>query len=89
MEITSREMSIMRHSLGLDSQDEPYRNNFVAGIDHSDIPQLESMVSKGLMIKRKYILDEVNDSYVFHVTCKGKREVMKHITENADRSQER
>lgn len=82
MEITPREMSIMRHSLGLDYQDSAYRNNFVAGPGHSDMPYLESLVSKGLMTKRLYTPDEINESYVYHVTEIGK----KIATENYPRT---
>jgi hypothetical protein len=76
VEITPREMSIMRHSLGLDYHDTPYRNHFVAGTGHSDMPHLESLVSKGLMVKRRDSLDEINESYVFHVTEEGRQKTM-------------
>jgi hypothetical protein len=76
VEITPREMGVMRHSLGLDYQDSPYRNNFVAGPGHSDMPHLESLVSKGLMVKRRAPFDEVNESYVFYVTEEGRQKTM-------------
>ena len=76
MKITPREISIMRHSLGLDYQDSPYRNNFVAGPGHSDMSYLESLVAKGLMVKRKDPFDEINESYVYHVTEIGRLKAM-------------
>ena len=76
MEITPQEMSIMLHSLGLDYKDSPFRNHFVAGPGHREISHLESLVSKGLMVKRRDPFDEVNESYVYHVTDEGRQKTM-------------
>jgi hypothetical protein len=76
MEVTPRETSIMRHTLGLDYQDSPFRNNFYSCPGHSDEPHLESLVAKGLMTKRRDPFDEVNESYVYSVTEQGRQKIM-------------
>jgi hypothetical protein len=76
VEITLREMSIIKHLLGLDYKDSPFRNHFVAGPGHSDIKHLESLVSKGLMEKRSDPFDEVNENYIYHVTDEGRQKAI-------------
>lgn len=43
--------SILHHTLGITDPDvsEPYRNHFVAGEGHNDMPAIERLVSAGLM----------------------------------------
>lgn len=50
-EVSQLELEILLHSLGLNHEDvrEPYRNYFVAGDGHSDMPLLKSLCDKGLM----------------------------------------
>ena len=54
------------------NKDKPYRNHFVAGPGHADEHTLNSLVSKGLMVKRPDPFDEVNGNFVYHVTDEGK-----------------
>ena len=51
---TKSERDIMRHSLGLDYGKKPFRNYFIAEPEHSEMPLLQSLVSKGFMIQRGY-----------------------------------
>ena len=76
MELTEKEIKVIRHSLGLDYQKEPFRNHFVAGEGHSEMPILESLISKGAMVKRPDPFDEVNGNFIFHVTEDGKAAVL-------------
>jgi hypothetical protein len=75
MEITKQERELLRHALGLDYQTEPFRNHFVSGTRCDNFKDLEKLVELGLMTKRKDPFDEVNQSFVFHVTEKGKKVV--------------
>lgn len=72
MNLSKSESHVIRHSLGLTYKDKPYRNHFVAGPGHADEHTLNSLVSKGLMVKRPDPFDEVNGNFVYHVTDEGK-----------------
>jgi hypothetical protein len=72
MEVTKEEKDILRHTLGLDYNPEPFRNYFVSGTRCDNFKDLEKLVELGLMTKRKDPFDEVNESFVFHATKKGK-----------------
>ena len=51
--LTKDEVAIILHTLGLaDRGLKSYRNYFVAGPGHHDMPTLESLVSKGAMFNR-------------------------------------
>lgn len=71
MKVTSKEERIIRHSLGLCRSKTPYRNRFVAGPGHADEPELNSLVSKGLMVKSPDPFDEINESFIYRVTESG------------------
>ncbi len=45
---------LLVHALGLgEYKHEPYRNHFVAGAGHLDVPELDGLVERGLMSKRE------------------------------------
>lgn len=68
-----RYCEIIAHSLGIkQAGGKPYRNHFVAGKYNDDWYDLENMVQAGLMSKRKDHLNEMSETFVFHVTNKGK-----------------
>jgi len=65
---TDSEVEILRHTLGLKRGDVAYRNHFCADVGHDDMPQLESLVSKGLMRKRA---DPLAPGFVYYATAQG------------------
>lgn len=53
MEATTEQVSILQHTLGLTEwQREPFRNHFLAGPGHHDMPNLEALENSGLMVRR-------------------------------------
>jgi hypothetical protein len=48
---SDNKLHIVLHALGLDRDDivEPYRNHFVAGDGHSDMPEILELVAMGMM----------------------------------------
>jgi len=65
---------LLLHALGLgEYKHTPYRNHFVAGPGHLDIPELDSLVKRGLMVvgRRPGMLPD--DSIVYYVTDEGRR----------------
>jgi hypothetical protein len=71
------ERDLLKHALGLDYKDKPFRNHFVAGASHSDYEYLEDLVAQGFMIKRKSPMNELQDEFIYHCTDKGKEEAFK------------
>lgn len=67
--MNKRGQEILRHALGWPKY---YRNRFVSGPDCDNFADCEALVSAGLMSKRSYGLDEVNESYLYVVTEAGK-----------------
>lgn len=53
MTITEKHRKLLRHTLGLDQSATPYRNRFVAGDGHSDMPLIRDLVDWGYMAERK------------------------------------
>ena len=68
-EITLEQIERLRHTLG---DETCYRNHFCADEGHTDLPDLEKLVEKGLMTKRAG-RDWQGGGYVFHVTEEGKK----------------
>lgn len=67
--LTDKEKAIVLHTLGLSYGGlKSYRNHFVAGPGHYDLPILESLVTKGAMFRgyKPGFLDK--DSFVFYVS---------------------
>ena len=69
--LSEKEIELIKHTLGLDNSKESYRNYFSADKDSEDYSILDNLCEKEIMIKRINPLDEINNSYLFHVTDKG------------------
>lgn len=53
MQITEQALRVLHHTLGLrPDHREPYRNHFVAGDGHHDMPALDELEKAGLMERR-------------------------------------
>ena len=72
MSMTPEKLHIMRHALGLERSATSYRNHFVAGEGHADMPDILALVDAGFMAEatRPPILDE--SDCVFYVTPAGR-----------------
>jgi len=70
--LNDSEISVLKHTLGLDRQNPTYRNYFIAGKKHRDYPTLEGLVRKGLMVRTNNHLDEVSVSYLYYTNLRGK-----------------
>lgn len=71
VEITKKQEHIIRHSLGIDYAEQPYRNYYMIYSNSDGFDELEKLVELGLMTRRRNNLEEVNKSYIYHVTDKG------------------
>ena len=73
--MNKEEYNIISHSLGINEffegklPEEFYRNHFVAGENHTSYNNLEGLLSRGLLSKRKQF-----DQTVYNVTEKGIKE---------------
>lgn len=68
---------VLRHAIGLDDSGKAgpqgeFRNHFVTGERSTDFAMCEDLVRLELMTRRRYVLDEMSPSYVYHVTEAGK-----------------
>jgi len=74
--LNDRERAILTHCLcGGKTPPEPYRNYYMDGPGSPDFEVLERLVERGLMYRRANKLDEVNQSYVYHATTEGVRQL--------------
>lgn len=80
MEIKSEDMEILLHTLGLSASKEMYRNHFVAGPGHHDMPKIERLVAAGLMIQGRTPGFARSDDMVFYATDAGKAEALAGAT---------
>lgn len=76
-------LSILQHTMGLDQygRGAKYRNHFVSCKGHHDQPEIDEMVSEGLMAQTNGIHPALlggEDSYCFHVTASGERFIEKN-----------
>lgn len=67
---TKKEVEIMAHALGLNSEKVSFRNHFVTGPGTTDFPICENLKKQGLMRKDKMAF--LSDP-IYHVTEKGKK----------------
>jgi hypothetical protein len=74
--ITDRQRHLLRHALGLNIADEPYRNWFSCG--RKDLPDWEALVDKGYAYREKSTLYEN-----FKVTDTGRALVFPFPQESA------
>ena len=70
-DLTKNQIDILKHTVGFDSGTPFYRNHFVAGEGHYDMPDIKILVEADMMIERK-APSWMNDDPVFLVTEKGK-----------------
>jgi len=75
MSSTQSDYKILHHTLGISKPDvtEPYRNHFVAGAGHSDLPAIKRLCDDGLMMQSKTPEFFRKDDLVFFVTEEGKK----------------
>jgi DNA-binding PadR family transcriptional regulator len=71
------ERQIIEHSLGLGRAKESYRNHFCAGDDHSDMPQINSLVQLGFM-RASHKINGGRDT-IYVVTDAGKAALNKTV----------
>ncbi len=78
--IRNADFAIMLHTLGLTDiyREESYRNHFVAGKDHSDMPTLLRLCEVGMMREADPPRFLESGDRVFCVTDLGKAYVAKH-----------
>ena len=69
IQTTKEERELIKHSLGLDYNRKSFRNYFNAEPGHSEMPIIQSLISKGLMKQNP------RDPYYFHVTEAGIKEL--------------
>lgn len=74
--ITAAQLDLLRHTLGLNYKDEPWRNHFMAGADHSAMADLSALESAGMMICRPAPAFCAKDDLIFHVTEHGRAYAM-------------
>lgn len=78
--ITTSQLGLLHHTLGVNPERrEPYRNHFVAGRGHSDMPDLEALVAAGLMAHSAKPGFLAADDTVFRVTDSGRAYALEHL----------
>lgn len=72
--LESADYGVLHHTLGISKPDttEPYRNHFVAGEGHHDMPRLKRLVEAGLMKQVPAPSFAGQDAMLFIVTEEGK-----------------
>lgn len=68
-EITTTDMAVLKHALGLDRNKKPYRNHFAAAHDTDDYEACERLVVAGLMTKG----NDLGYGDLFHATKAGEK----------------
>ena len=72
-QVSDNEKELLRHTLGLDRGSIVYRNHFVAGPRHDELPILEALIEKGFMQLMPTPSFCPKDDKVFAVTKEGER----------------
>lgn len=72
MTLDEEDLDILRHALGLDQQDRPYRKHYVAPLHSSWFDQCERMTGLGFMVR---FGEPDRCGQTFHVTESGARQV--------------
>ena len=72
-ETMNKDYHILHHSLGISDPRKtlPYRNHFIAGEGHSDLPAIQRLIDNGLMRQVKSPSFASQGDRLFHVTEKG------------------
>lgn len=77
---SEKQIGLLHHTLGLSThRRDPYRNHFVAGHGHSDQPDLETLVSMGLMGRSPTPKFCDPKDEVFHATDAGKALALREL----------
>ncbi len=77
---TQYQLGLLHHTLGVTPERrEPYRNHFVAGRGHSDLPDLQVLVDAGLMERSPKPGFLAADDTVFRVTDAGRVYALRHL----------
>ena len=71
VKVNQKQLDMMRHAVGLNRGKKPYRNHYSSADGCDGIEELLELVDIGLMTKRRNSLDEMGESYIFHLTDKG------------------
>lgn len=80
MTATANQLGLLHHTLGVNPERrEPYRNHFVAGRGHSDLPDLEALVSAGMMARGAKPGFLAADDIVFRVTDAGRAYALENL----------
>lgn len=83
---TVNQIRLMQHSLGINTnRREPFRNHFVAGEGHADLPDLEQLEQLGLMSRRE-LTDAWGGGFCFHVTEPGKAIAIRELPAEPQRT---
>ena len=73
-DITYDERCIIQHTTGLDRSKTAYRNYFAADHGHHDMPVLEALVARGLMVRET---SAIVPGFTFRVTAAGMQALKK------------
>lgn len=80
--ITAEQLGLLHHTLGLrPDRREPFRNHFVAGPGHHDMPDLEALEAAGLMERGRTPTFCDQTDIVFLCTEAGKAYAIEHLPE--------
>lgn len=78
--VTPDQLRILHHTLGLrPDRRTPYRDHFVAGPGHSDMPDLEALEAAGLMERRRTPALCDQSDVVFGCTAAGQSYAVEHL----------
>lgn len=66
--VTQNQLDLMRHTVGLDRGNKPYRNYFSADEGHDSLDDLNDLVDMGLMKKNK---TGISPDIIFSLTDTG------------------
>ena len=67
-EVSEKQKEILEHAT---AWPENYRNHFCTGEGSTDFEDCQILVDLGLMTRRRDHLDQMSESYVYHVTELG------------------
>lgn len=73
---TYDERCLIQHTLGLDRSRIAYRNYFSADQGHRDVPTLNALVERGLMVRET---SAISPGFIFRVTAEGKKALHDHF----------
>lgn len=90
MTTTQQQVEILQHTLGLSvGRREPYRNHFLAGPGHHDMPDLEALEASGLMCRGRTPSFCNKSDIVFLATDAGRALALERLPEPPKQTQHR